>query len=113
LKVRNKKDTKRKTLKEKGRAIQARAKLSAKWDATLEGQPPRKGLWLINTQLKRAYGQIVAVRRTGTVVWLSPWGVRVETAANILIDFGDYAYATAVPPGYAINTREGFEVTDA
>lgn len=61
-----------------------------KYQATLNGVRPRKGLLI--TRGDTVYGIIMMVRKTGVVVWWHPsYGVKVETEPQKLVE-GGYAY---------------------
>ncbi len=79
---------------------------SYRGDAVLDGVAPRSGMFLINHDKRRCYGEILSVKDTGAVIWRGPWK-DVETAAQTLHQPG-YGYAGSPPAGYALMTKDGW-----
>lgn len=71
----------------------------ARWDATIDGVRPRKGLVVVNHARRRYYGTILMVRQDGTVVTTGLFGSKPEIHPLMLID-GGYSYAPEIPEGY-------------
>lgn len=57
----------------------------------VDGQIPKRGLWLVNTEKQKVAGKISKVKRDGTVLWKDCLGAIIPTNQNTLIEQG-YSY---------------------